>query len=59
MRGGPGSDAVRGMGSGTSRMVYNKSGGERSSIGNTSDKMVRRVVRVGPNRARRARCLVL
>lgn len=59
MSGGPGSLDVRGIGSGTSRIVYNKSGGERSSMGNIADKMVRRVVRVGPNRAHRARYLVL
>jgi hypothetical protein len=57
--GGPGSEEFTGIGKGTSRIVYSKSGGERSSMGNMVDKIVRSVVRVGPKRARRDRCCAL
>lgn len=44
---------VSGIGKGTSRIVYNRSGGERSSMGKIADNVVKSVVRVGGKRARR------
>lgn len=52
--GGPGSVADSGIGSGTAKMVYNKSGVERSSIGNIDAATDSKVIRVGVNRLRRA-----
>lgn len=58
-RGGPGSVADNGMGSGTAKMVYNKSEVERSSIGNMDARTDNRVVRVGVNRLLRTARLPL
>ena len=53
-KGGPGSAAENGMGSGTPKMVNNKSGGEKSSIGNMDAKVDSKVIRVGVNLLRSA-----
>jgi len=55
LSGGAGSVEDSGIGSGTSRMVYRRSGGESSSIGKMVESVVRRVVRVGVKLARRDR----
>jgi hypothetical protein len=47
------------MGSGTAKTVYNKSGVERSSIGNMDARADNSVVRVGVNRLRKASRLLL
>ena len=41
-----------GIGSGTAKMVNNKSGGEESSIGNIDVRVDNKVIRVGVNRLR-------
>lgn len=43
--------AVMGIGSGTSKMVYNNSGGESSSMGYIDAKVDRRPTRKGGNLA--------
>ena len=58
-RGGPGSVVDNGIGSGTAKIVYNKSGGERSSIGNIDARVDNNVVRVGVVRLRKAARLLL
>ena len=58
-KGGPGSVADNGIGSGTTKMVYNKSGGERRSIGKIEARVDNKVVRVGVNRLRKAARLLL
>lgn len=51
--GGAGSEGASGMGSGTERIVYKRSGSEESSIGKIVESVVRSVVRKGVNRVRR------
>jgi hypothetical protein len=58
-RGGPGSAADNGIGSGTAKMVYSRSGGERSSIGNIDARVDSSVIRVGANLLRNAARLLL
>lgn len=48
-----------GIGSGTAKIVYNKSGGERSSIGNIDARVDNKVIRVGVNRLCKAARLLL
>ena len=47
------------MGNGTAKMVNNRSGGEKGSIGNIAAKVDNQVVRVGANRLRNAARLLL
>ena len=53
------SAADNGIGSGTDKMVYNRSGGEKSSIGNIDSRVDSKVIRVGVNRLRKAARLLL
>ena len=48
--GGAGSEEETGMGSGTPRIAYSRSGVESRSIGNIAESVVSRVVRVGVKR---------
>ena len=58
-RGGPGSVVDNGIGSGTAKMVNNRSGGEKSSIGNIDARVDNKVIRVGVNRLRNVARLLL
>ena len=48
-----------GIGSGTAKMVNNRSGGEEGSTGNMDVRVDNRVIRVGANRLRSAARLLL